>query len=86
MTISPVRTKTPASTMSITEAADTLGIGRTLAYGARRAQMCRTWRHRHKPFGVSPNRVAPICPTHRSIPSDLTPCRHESREPVRFAR
>jgi excisionase family DNA binding protein len=32
MTTSPIRTKTPASTMSITEAADTLGIGRTLAY------------------------------------------------------
>ena len=32
MTINPIRTKTPASTMSITEAADTLGIGRTLAY------------------------------------------------------
>jgi excisionase family DNA binding protein len=32
MTISPIRTKTQASTMSITEAADTLGIGRTLAY------------------------------------------------------
>jgi excisionase family DNA binding protein len=32
MTIQPIRTKAPASTMSITEAADTLGIGRTLAY------------------------------------------------------
>lgn len=32
MTIEPIRTKTLASTMSITEAADTLGIGRTLAY------------------------------------------------------
>jgi excisionase family DNA binding protein len=32
MTIDPIRTKTPPSTMSITEAADTLGIGRTLAY------------------------------------------------------
>jgi excisionase family DNA binding protein len=32
MTIQPIRTKGPASTMSITEAADALGIGRTLAY------------------------------------------------------
>jgi excisionase family DNA binding protein len=32
MTINPIRTKTLASTMSITEAAETLGIGRTLAY------------------------------------------------------
>jgi excisionase family DNA binding protein len=32
MTNSPIATKTPASTMSVTEAAATLGIGRTLAY------------------------------------------------------
>ena len=32
MTTSPIRTKAPTLTMSITDAADTLGIGRTLAY------------------------------------------------------